>query len=67
MPLYEFVCQNCGNTFETLVGFSQADEPQPCPECHERQSQRKLSSFAVSGGSHASAAPSGPPAGSRFT
>jgi putative FmdB family regulatory protein len=66
MPLYEFVCQGCGHTFETLVSFSQADQPQRCPKCAGRDSKRKLSSFAVSGGSGSKVA-SGPPAGSRFT
>ncbi len=65
MPLYEFICKSCGHTFETLVSFAQADQPQRCPKCAAQESQRKLSSFAVGGG--ASKVTSGPPAGSRFT
>jgi putative FmdB family regulatory protein len=66
MPLYAFVCQNCGHIFETLVSFAQADQPQRCPKCAGHESKRKLSSFAVGGGSGSRVA-GGPPAGSRFT
>jgi putative FmdB family regulatory protein len=51
MPLYEFVCAECGKEFELLVGFSKADEAQTCPSCGGRHSQRKVSSFAMGGSS----------------
>ncbi len=50
MPLYEFICQDCGRPFEKLVGISQADKSQVCPGCGSQQTSRQLSSFAVSGG-----------------
>jgi putative FmdB family regulatory protein len=38
--MYEYACQECQHTFETLV-FS-GDEVE-CPECHSRRLERQLS------------------------
>jgi putative FmdB family regulatory protein len=67
MPLYEFICHGCGKPFEKLIGFSQADQPQVCPACGGQQTQRKLSTFAVGGGSSAQPGLSMRPAASPFT
>jgi putative FmdB family regulatory protein len=40
MPMYEYACQNCEHTFETLVFDGEAVE---CPECHGSQLDRLLS------------------------
>ncbi len=65
MPLYEFVCQACGSPFEKLLSFSQADQPQTCPRCGDVHSRRKLSTFAVGGGTPSQTAAR--PASSPFT
>ena len=53
MPIYEFVCQSCGNPFETLmIGFS--TEGVVCPECESENVKKKISSFAVKGSSPSS-------------
>jgi putative FmdB family regulatory protein len=67
MPLYEFVCDECGQAFELLVGFSQTSEPQTCPGCGGAQTHRKMSSFAVGGSSSGTPAMSAAPARSPFT
>ncbi len=33
MPIYEYACSKCGNQFELMRPFSQADEPTACPKC----------------------------------
>ena len=33
MPVYEYQCQRCQHTFESLRPFSRRDNPAPCPEC----------------------------------
>jgi putative FmdB family regulatory protein len=48
MPLYEYVCLKCGQTFETLVLSS--DEQVVCPECESVELERVLSPFAVAAG-----------------
>jgi len=68
MPLYEFVCDECGQAFELLVGFSQADKAQRCPDCGGEKTHRKMSSFAMGGSSSSSSASlSSAPVSSPFT
>ena len=40
MPLYEYSCQECDHTFETLVFEGDKVE---CPQCHSDQLERLLS------------------------
>lgn len=48
MPIYEFECENCGKTFETLV-LSRSDEVS-CPHCGGRDLRRVMSICAFSTG-----------------
>ncbi len=41
MPLYEYVCQKCEHSFETLVRNSA--EAVDCPLCHSVKVERALS------------------------
>ena len=45
MPIYEYVCSDCGLKFELLRPFSQASEKASCPHCRN-SAERKLSTFA---------------------
>lgn len=51
MPIYEYYCPDCEVEFEKLVKLSEANALQDCPECGGRHTQKKLSTFATSGGS----------------
>ena len=51
MPIYEYYCPDCEIEFEKLVRLSEADATPECPECGGRHAQKKLSTFATSGGS----------------
>lgn len=46
MPLYEYTCSNCGENFEALATFSQADNCPQCPACKSIETHRKLSRIA---------------------
>ena len=46
MPLYEYYCQTCRDTFDLLRPIIRMDDEALCPECNG-SSQRKLSVFAV--------------------
>ncbi|RIK41828.1 MAG: hypothetical protein DCC55_10705 [Chloroflexi bacterium] len=46
MPIYEFVCQECGNEFEKLQSFSDTSTPL-CPACQSVQVRRRLSPPAI--------------------
>jgi putative FmdB family regulatory protein len=43
MPIYEYVCEDCGARFEALRAMSQADDPIPCERCHGERTSRALS------------------------
>jgi len=51
VPIYEYYCPDCEVEFEKLVKLSEATAVQGCPECGGRHTQKKLSTFATSGGS----------------
>jgi putative FmdB family regulatory protein len=48
MPLYEYFCPTCKDTFEQLRPAPKADEATTCPACRQPSSQRVLSIFASS-------------------
>ena len=54
MPLYEYHCNDCGEDFDKLVSFSQADETQPCPTCGSHHTRKKISRPAILGGNDGS-------------
>jgi len=46
MPIYEFVCQDCGHEFELIQSFSDASIPQ-CPVCHSEGVMRRVGRPAI--------------------
>ena len=46
MPIYEFVCQDCGHEFEKIQSFSDSSTP-ACPNCQGHHVQRRLSAPAI--------------------
>ena len=44
MPIYEYACEICSNSFDKLRPASQMDDPAPCPDC-AGESRRQLSVF----------------------
>jgi putative FmdB family regulatory protein len=56
MPLYEYVCRDCGRRFEAYVRAW--TEAAACPSCAGSRVDKQLSRFAfatAAGGSHGSA------------
>jgi len=49
MPIYEYLCQDCGTGFEKLVRASDPSEP-ACPSCGKQEAERQLSTFAAHAG-----------------
>ena len=33
MPIYSYKCSSCGNTYDAMKSFSEADEDDVCPKC----------------------------------
>ena len=57
MPLFEYTCGGCGETFEKLVRGGRAPT---CPHCDSGDLRKLLSGFAVRGARPRAAAPSTP-------
>ncbi len=49
MPIYEYYCLSCDDTFELLTSLSDAAKKKPCPECG-RKAPRTVSAFAIASG-----------------
>jgi putative FmdB family regulatory protein len=45
MPLYEYQCLDCRQTFEVRRCFSDSDKPASCLNCDSSKTQRLLSKF----------------------
>ncbi len=51
MPIYEYVCQDCGKRFDALRSMSEADTSITCENCGSDRTSRAISVFyAQSGG-----------------
>jgi putative FmdB family regulatory protein len=46
MPIFEFVCADCGEPFEELVRSANAVDEVTCPNCHSEQVRKQISTFA---------------------
>lgn len=46
MPIYEYICDKCGEEFELLVFNNTVVE---CPQCRAKDVRKKLSLFGMSG------------------
>ncbi|PKN86796.1 MAG: hypothetical protein CVU46_06580 [Chloroflexi bacterium HGW-Chloroflexi-8] len=49
MPLYEYICNDCGQPFEKMMRFSETNQIPICPTCSGSNTKKKLSLFASSG------------------
>jgi putative FmdB family regulatory protein len=47
MPIFEYICQDCGRNFERIV--PRHDSTTDCPDCNSERIEKQLSVFAVSG------------------
>lgn len=62
MPIFEYICKDCGKHFEAVIfGANKAE----CPACSGKELEQQLSTFAVSTGSSSRPSmPCGAPQGS---
>lgn len=52
MPIYEYVCKDCGMRFEILRSIKEADSPVLCKICQSSKTHRAMSVFYAQSGSH---------------
>jgi len=50
MPIYEYVCKDCGKRFEVIRSIKDADSPIACKLCQGDQTQRAVSVFYAQSG-----------------
>lgn len=57
MPIYRYLCKNCGHEYEQLyLSFSSAEreeKDEPCPKCASKEKERMINSsvsFQLKGG-----------------
>jgi putative FmdB family regulatory protein len=50
MPIYEYVCQECGVKFDVLRSIKEADAPIACLKCASQSTRRAMSVFAAHSG-----------------
>ena len=62
MPIFEFLCQECGTPFEELVFSSAAVGEVTCPNCESTQVTKQISTFASKVAGSASSFSSAPAA-----
>lgn len=48
MPMYEYRCESCGDTYEKLRRMEDADHDLKCPSCGSTDVLRQVSAFATS-------------------
>ena len=48
MPLFEFLCEECGARFEALVIGARV--PERCPSCKSEKIEKQFSTFGLGGG-----------------
>ncbi len=51
MPIFEYLCEDCGTKFEKLVRRPASDEVL-CPSCGQSHLEQQLSTFAAPGNGH---------------
>ena len=46
MPVFEFLCQECGKKFSALVGMTAEPDDERCPHCGSTNVRKLVSRFA---------------------
>ena len=47
MPLYEYRCKHCGETFSVQRTKDESDQPSRCPRCGSDRTRKVFSPFAL--------------------
>ncbi|MGC8657466.1 MAG: FmdB family zinc ribbon protein [Desulfomonilaceae bacterium] len=49
MPIFEFVCEECGKQFERIFFISECDTAVTCPSCGSERTKKSFSVFSHTG------------------
>lgn len=56
MPIYEYICQDCGKEFETIVSSSADRDKVSCKHCNSTKTKKTISATCFRVGSPAGSA-----------
>jgi len=59
MPLYSYICKDCGEKFDLLIGVSSRNPELRCKKCGSKNIEKTFAAFKV-GGPGARSTSSGP-------
>lgn len=59
MPIYEYICQDCGKQFETIVTSSAARDTITCKYCNSVKTKKTMSATSFRVASSAGSVPMG--------
>lgn len=51
MPIYSYICKDCGEKFDLLVGVTSEKVEYKCKKCKSKNIDKVLGSFSVGGSS----------------
>lgn len=57
MPIYEYVCDACGEQFAKLQKMGEGDGETACPQCGSHEVKRRISGCSIGSGSKDSGGP----------
>ncbi len=57
MPIYEYICKECGHKFDLLVASERYANSQHCPHCASDRLEKQFSTFATSSSAATKAGP----------
>lgn len=66
MPIYEYICEECGRKYDKFVRSSSSPVKLHCPDCGSEKGKKAFSAFSTGGTSNTSwgsASNSGPACG----
>jgi len=49
MPLYDFICDDCGHAFEVMASFADLEGSSACPACGSTRTSRRFGSVLLAG------------------
>jgi len=47
MPIYSYICKDCGAKFDLLVGVTSKDEEKICKKCGSKNIEKTFATFGV--------------------
>lgn len=47
MPMYDYICESCGESFEEMKSMANSDQPckEPCPMCGKKKVKKAIAAF----------------------